>query len=235
MKSFNTPNKVGMDMTRLFMIWSVWFLAIVFIVYLVLKTIGTNMNLNPQSFLSFAYGPSKTYMLIIGIISIYGFLTFYVKQGVTRKMYFIGAAISSVIISIILMIVAGIITIIEQMFDHSIDFTSFLGSDASWLLTVIVFSLNILVYYAVGWMIGAGFYRFGVLGGILYIVLGVLLVSISDILWEFELKNPLTFLIGLVDMWEIPLYVSFIGTFFLIIIALSIVRTTTKRVRIMMK
>jgi hypothetical protein len=235
MKSKNSIPKVATDMSWLQLSWSTWFISFVFIAYIVLGKIIGNSEVSQESFLTFAYSPSKVYMLVIGIVSVSSFLTFYVKQGITRKDYFFGAAISSVIVSLILMIIAGIGTSIEQLFIPTLEIVSFVGTEASWLLTVVVFSLNILVYYIAGWLIGAGFYRFGGIGGMLYIILAVVAVSTSDILWEFELKNPLKKLLHFNNQWGFPLSVSFIGTFLLLAIVLWIIRFTTKRVRIKMK
>jgi hypothetical protein len=86
-----------------------------------------------------------------------------------------------------------------------------------------------------GWMIGAGFYRYGGGVGMLFIVLAIAFVSITDILWEFELKNPLRKLLDLSNLWEFPMFVSFIGTFLVLGITLWIVRVTTRRIFIKMK
>lgn len=240
MNSKNNSVKIATDLSWILLTWSAWFLSIVFIVYLVLRMIGGDVEINQQalsqqSFLTFAYRPAKVYMLVIGIISISSFLPFFVKQGITRKDYFVGSAISSVIVSFILMTMAGIVAIVEKIFIPTRETASFLGPDASWFLIIAIFSLNILVYFMAGWLIGSGFYRFGGLGGMLYIVMAVVVVSISDILWEFELKNPIKNLLDFSSQWEIPFFISFLSTLLLIGIALITVRTTTKRIQIKMK
>src|SRR5688572_4383027 len=100
MKSRKNIGKVAFDMSIVQLTWSAFFLIIVAIVYIALRIIGGDVEINQlslsqQSFLTFAYRPSKVYMFIIGVISVSGFLTFYVKQGITRKNYFFGAAIAS--------------------------------------------------------------------------------------------------------------------------------------------
>ncbi|ECH9276585.1 hypothetical protein YV30_24395 [Salmonella enterica subsp. enterica] len=109
---------------------------------------------------------------------------------------------------------------------------SFLGEDASWLLTVIVYVLNALVYYLAGYVIGAGFYRFGKLGGMLYIVLALAVLFASEAMWDLELKDLLN---RVVYIGHLPVWGSLLGTLLLACLALGIIWTTMKRVRIKIK
>ncbi|MGM0845913.1 MAG: hypothetical protein ACQEUT_13140 [Bacillota bacterium] len=231
----NQFGKVAVDMSFLQLIWSAWFMSFVFTAYIILQRVVDNETVNEQSFLTFSYGPSKIFMLIIGIISVYAFLTFYVKNGVTRKDYFKGAVISSVAVSLVLMFIAGIVAAIEQGINPDIVTTSFIGPDASLLLTVLVFSINILASYAAGWLIGAGFYRFGGIGGMLYIFASILILSLMDFIWESELKEPLKFLLDISNHHGYSSLTSFILTAGLLAVALWIIKLTTKRVQIKLK
>jgi hypothetical protein len=235
MANHNQSGKVAVDMSFLQLIWSAWFMSFVFTAYLILQRVVDNERVNEQSFLTFIYGPSKIYMLVIGIVSVYAFLTFYVKNGVTRKDYFKGAAVSSVVVSLVLMTTAGIIAAIEQVIDPDIVTSSFVGSDASLLLTVLAFSINILASYTAGWLIGAGFYRFGGIGGMLYIFASILILSLLDFLWESELKEPLKFLLDISNHHGFSSTTSFILTAGLLAVNLWIIQRTTKRVQIKLK
>ncbi|MCH1641452.1 hypothetical protein MJ257_15170 [Paenibacillus timonensis] len=109
---------------------------------------------------------------------------------------------------------------------------SFLGEDASWLLTVIVYVLNALVYYLAGYVIGAGFYRFGKLGGMLYIVLALAVLFASESMWDLELKDLLN---RVVYIGHLPVWGSLLGTLLLAALTLGIIWATMKRVRIKIK
>ncbi|MGF2617575.1 hypothetical protein FZC84_16260 [Rossellomorea vietnamensis] len=228
-------SKVAVDMSFLQLIWSAWFMSFVFAAYIILQRVVDNETVNEQSFLTFSYGPSKIFMLVIGIISVYALLTFYVKNGVTRKDYFKGAAVSSVVVSLVLMTTAGIIAAIEQLIDDDIVTASFAGPDASIVLTVLVFSINILASYAAGWLIGSGFYRFGGIGGMLYIFASILILSLLDFLWESELKEPLKFLLDISNHHGFSSLTSFILTAGLLAVTLWVIKLTTKRVQIKLK
>lgn len=230
--------KVALDMSLVQSVWAGWFIGIVFILYVALNFFGGNVEVNGQnfdshSFLTFTSSAAKIFMLVIGIISVSGFLAFYVKQGITRRDYFYGSAISSVVIAFGLMAFAWIVTFIEGFINPEIVNPTLLGSETSWFFIAIVYWLYILVYYMAGWVIGTGFYRFGA-GGLLFIPLALIMVGFVETFWELKDRNFLLHFIDF-DNGNIPLSLSFLGTFVIIALALVIVRAMTKRVRIKMK
>ncbi|SDZ61634.1 hypothetical protein SAMN05421736_12154 [Evansella caseinilytica] len=244
MKAKNNMVKVTTDMSLLQLSWSAWFLSFVLIAYAFFAStffqrlgVGGDMEISREGFVLFAYNPAKIYMLVIGIISVSSFLKFYVQQGVTRKDYFFGATAAAVIVSVILMSVAGIATVVEGWIHSAAGSSTFLGEESSLIVIVIVCAVQILVYYIAGWLIGAGFYRYGVLVGMLYIALATAAVFVADILLEVEQKNPLEMLFRFtnISFQELPFYVSFVGAFLLLAVMLWIVRATTKRVPIKME
>lgn len=230
--------KVALDMSLVQSVWAGWFIGIVFILYVAFNFFGGNVEVNGEnldglSFLTFTSSAVKIFMLVIGIISVSGFLAFYVKQGITRRDYFYGSAISAVVIAVGLVVFAWIVTFIEGLINPKIVNPTFLGSETSWLFVALVFCLYIIVYYMVGWVIGVGFYRFGA-GGLLYILLALIMVGFVETLWELKDRN---FMIHFLEFGkgQIPLSVSFLGTFVIIALALVIVRVMTRRVRIKIK
>ncbi|WP_312096650.1 hypothetical protein [Niallia sp.] len=234
MKSKNSILKIAVDLSWLKFTWALWVIPIVFIVYNILRYFIGEEKFIQQGFLPFVYGPTKIFMLVVGIISVSGFLTFYVKQGIPRKDYFYGQAISAVIVSFSMMLIGFLIALVEKEFVLGIHIDSYLGQDPSWLLLYFIYSLNVVGYFVAGWLIGAGFYRFGVLIGMAYIALAVLILSIIDRFWEFELKDlfgKILFFNGV----EFSVFLSFLGTILLILLVLWINRITLKKVAVKMK
>lgn len=230
--------KVAVDMTYIQSTWAAWFIGIVFAIYVLFRIFTPNVevysvSMETHSFLTMAYSPSKVFMLVLGILSVSSFLPFYVQHGVTRRDYFYGASVSSVALTGGLMALAWLVTIIEQVIRPDMVNPSFLGPDASWLLTAFVFMLVILMYFAGGWLIGAGFYRYGA-GGLLFILLAVLFISFVESLWEFK-QNHFLLLYFKFSEEQIPMSVSLLGTIVTIIVSFLIVRLMTKRVRIKIK
>src|SRR5690606_21155329 len=98
--------------------------------------------------------------------------------------------------------------------------------DASWTAVVLSLALNILAYYVIGWLIGAGFYRFGI-GGVLFILLALAWLLATEamlLLWEAETLRGM----NVVPNVSVPA----LATLILLGVALWIVRMTTKRVRV---
>ncbi|MFS8631158.1 MAG: hypothetical protein LOD92_08405 [Bacillales bacterium] len=230
--------KVAVDMTLIQAKWAAWFIGIVFAIYVLFRIFTPNVevhsvSMETHSFLTMAYSPSKVFMLVLGILSVSSFLPFYVQHGVTRRDYFYGASFSSTVLTAGLMAIAWLVTIIEQVIRPDMINPSFLGPDASWLLTAFIFTLVILAYFAGGWLIGAGFYRYGA-GGLLFILLAILFISFVESLWEFKQTHFLLLYFNFSDE-QIPMSVSLLGTIATIIVSFLIVRLMTKRVRIKIK
>lgn len=217
--------RVAAEMSRFQLTWSAWFISFVILAYALIE-------INAQNFMTFAFQPSKVFMLVIGIISVSGFLSFYARFGVTRKAYFYGSSLAAVIVAMVLMGGVGVLGSLQYLLFPAPEKASVLGENASWLLTGIVYMLNGLVYYLAGNVISAGFYRFGKLGGMLYIVLALGVLLASEAMWDLELKDLLN---RVVYIGHLPVWGSLLGSLLLAGIALGIIWTTTKRVRIKLK
>ncbi|MCP3033073.1 hypothetical protein LF817_17245 [Halobacillus sp. A1] len=233
MSTTTNARKVTLDTYWFLMKTSLWFTFTVLLIYVALHIFLAHVDVLQQNFLSFAVEPAKIYMLVMGILSVFAFLTFFMRQGVTRKDYFTGTALSAFFVSITLMIVFSVLSFIHQLFAE-VEPTSFIGDDASWFALATAFTLNVFLYYIVGWLIGAGFYRYGWIGGCLYILIALLLVITIDNLWEFELDGLLKTLTN-VSMEEFPTYLSVIGSLLLCGISLWMIRASTKRIEIKVK
>ena len=219
-----------------------------------------NDKINIGNYFDTVFVSSNIFMLVIGIIVTLGFLPYYVNNGVTRKDYFKGVTIASVGLSISIPIVASVIyvlqnfimkvtnlpfvensTLANQVVDtgdgfigeliQSIIMTPFVELESSWLLAITVFALNIFTYYVVGWLIGSGFYRFGVPVGLLCIVIAFIVVYTQDLLLSSALGLPVHDTFTSLDF---PLYLAVAGTLALVGILLWMIRQLTKRVAIKM-
>ena len=222
--------------------------------------LNMNDKINVGNYFDTVFVSSNIFMLVIGIIAILGFLPYYVSNGVTRKDYFKGATIAAVGLSISIPIVASIIyalqnfimkitglqivqksTLANQAVDtddgfigeliQSIIMTPFIELESNWLLAITVFTLNIFTYYVVGWLIGSGFYRFGVTVGLLCIVIAFLVVYTQDLLLSSTLGLPVHDMFTSLDF---PLYLAIAGTLALVGFLLWMIRQLTKRVPIKM-
>ncbi|WP_416148007.1 hypothetical protein ACM26V_17390 [Salipaludibacillus sp. HK11] len=232
-----TASKLGIDLFSLQMKWAMWFLPIIFILYLGVLWFLPDADVNEMSFLSFAFEPAKIFMLVCGIISVFAFLSYYVRQGITRKDYFKGTGIAAVGMAIVMMIIIAIVAAILFFIGSYVNFLSdintstFLNTQSDWFIPVIAFSLILTSYYVAGWLIGVGFYRYGGWGGMGFIAIALVFTTLTDVLWEAEASHPWASWLNL-NMSQLAIPISFIGALIFISIGLWIIRATTKRIPI---
>ena len=240
MKSDNYARNVAADMSIIHGKWAIGFVAVVLAVYIFVRLFNGEAETNTlvgrlilrllrgedledlqsgqSGFLAFIHHPSKIFMLVCGITSV-SFLTFYVKQGVTRRDYFHGAAASSAALALFIPAVSGVVFAAEQLiFPPDIPPEPFRIADWS------VQCLSILLYYAGGWLIGAGFYR-SAPWGFAFIALSIVLAFGSETVWEAVQDGS----------WSLTVPIS-LATYVLAIgLTFWIVRLTTRRIRIKLK
>ena len=261
MKQQSFFSKVAVDMFLVQFKWSLWFISFILLAHIIMIIVAVNVNFPLGDFLFFSHRSSKIYMLVIGIISAYAFLTFYVNQGITRKDYFIGSSLAAIGVSLAIAIIATVLTGLEYIIlemmnlpinldramvgvessDNSISIflpkaivsSSILVHSSNWLLSMLMYTLNILTYYVIGWFIGSGYYRFGWVAGFGFIALAIVFITVGDLLWGTEIGEPLSSWLPFTSI-DLPLYGSFLGAIILIGIIIGLIRLLTRRVTIKM-
>ncbi|MGG4344048.1 Tat pathway signal protein [Paenibacillus lautus] len=238
-KTSSAVTRVSTDMFIQQGSWALGFLAIVLLIYFgvgIGNSIGVNVRegIAEKDFFSIAYRSTKGFMLVIGIISAYGFLSYYVRHGITRKDFFNGAAVAAVYLSLAFPVVVGLINwIIGMVTSHDAGNTSLLQEfDNNWLLTLVSYGVQIFTYYLMGWMIGSGFYRFGWIPGLGWIAVALVLIGFMDALWQFELASIWEQWLPVTTAFSVTLPVSLAGSVAIILIALILIRLITRRVTI---
>lgn len=112
----------------------------------------------------------------------------------------------------------------------SVILTPFIYPDTNLILSLALLSLNIFVFYIVGWLIGSAFKRLGVILGILFIFIGLALIALKDSMIRLAMDIPLfenfSFLTSVPEPFALPL------VFLIIVVTLILIRLLTKRVAI---
>ena len=251
--SFKT---IGFDLLWVQLTWTFWFLGIMLLI-----NIGKLIfQADVDSFYISGYIASNIYMLIIGIIAIY-FLPYYVENGISRKNYFLGNIIASIGLSIIIPILIYLLSLLESLVASSLSpailiervfeqvvvdidghplaevilsfiLTPFVNPETNLILSLAVFSLHIYVFYLIGWLIGSAFYRLGVIGGLVFIVIGIALNAVKDSMLRLALDLPLFQSFSALDIVPVNLAIPLV--FVIILITLILIRLLTKRAAIKM-
>lgn len=105
--------------------------------------------------------------------------------------------------------------------------TPFINPGTNLFLSLALFSLNIFVFYIVGWLIGAAFQRLGVIGGILFIFIGIALITVKDSMIRLSMNIPLFENFSMLE--KIPDSLSFPVILLVILITFGLIRLLTKR------
>ncbi|GAA0366472.1 hypothetical protein GCM10008932_18270 [Alkalibacterium iburiense] len=209
---------IGKDVTEFLSFAHLWYLGIIVVIYILMFIFFGTLDAPVSDFLNFSYSSASIYMIIMGAIGAYYFFPVYIQLGVTRKQTFFGNVIGALGGALTLVIFTVIISLIQHLIfrlfnwtitdyqgliesfiilseetssTHFLLGTSFLSGFSRWVITLLSFWLSTLLNYAIGWMIGTGFYRGSLFGGVGTILLGILFLLASDIFWS---GNVLPFL-----------------------------------------
>lgn len=229
MKSKTSSLKIGFDLFFLQLKWSGWFFAALLAFGLIFRA-GVSGD-ESQALLSFAFKPAKVYMLALGTAAI-SFLVFYVKFGVTRKKHFRGTLYALFALSLAVTLMFAVVTELLGLITGEITaFSDFRQNGPETLFTV---WMNVLSYYIAGWLIGSGYYRYGWMACIGFIVLAGAMIGITDVLWEFELHSLLSERLPF-DPSQLPLYASLLGSLVLLGLILAVIFMVNRRTPVKLK
>ncbi|MDG5788045.1 hypothetical protein QA612_11140 [Evansella sp. AB-P1] len=236
MKQQSDHLKVATDMFFWQLKITSWYLPIVYIVHVILVIISTRNDTEWMDFFILSHGASHIYMLILGIILGYSILPYYVKNGVTRKNFFIGSAMATIFLSLVIAVISGIVNIMDYGLWDVINVSYMLDGtfhdvSSNWLYSVIIFTTNILTFYLIGWFIGSGYYRYGWIKGFGIIAVALLFQLIANILWAKDVGVGILNWIP-IDSLSLPLVGSLLGELVLIIIIFYVIRVMTKRIAV---
>lgn len=204
-------NMIAKDVTEYLSFAHLWYLGIIIVIYIILFILLGRLEAPVSDFLNFSYSSSSIYIIIMGAISSYYFFPMYVQLGVTRKQTFkgnvvgaLGGALTLVILSAIISLLQHLlfrlfnwtITDNQHLIENFIQFseetpftsfllgTSFLSQFSRWVMTLFSFWLTTVLNYAIGWMIGTGFYRASLFGGVGTILVGIFSLLVSEFFWD---------------------------------------------------
>ncbi|WP_020618043.1 hypothetical protein [Paenibacillus daejeonensis] len=244
--SQSQTSKVIKDMTLWQLTWSLYLLGGVIIFFFGLRYFAseaTFLNLRDdsfmnRSFLDFTVQPGSIFMLVLGLMSVSGFLTFYVKQGITRRSYFTGAAVSSLIVAGVVTAAGAIIHVIINALMPNMEWLPVMGYEGSELAVLPLMVLQMYLFYLLGWIINGMFYRYGVLAGMVSIAGSVmLLIGVS-----FAISPSVDMPLVVTERFDWPalssgmsLAVSLPLLALVCVILLAVMRLMTKRVRVKLK
>ncbi|KMK78132.1 hypothetical protein [Alkalihalobacillus pseudalcaliphilus] len=208
-------------------VWLMWYL--VFYVFLYAGAYFVPLIINIEwglreiewTFVEGIRNSANVFFLISGILSMGGFLKYYISNGITRKDYYGGVVVSAVALSISLSVLVALISVVDALFFSELSTLS--------IVYFIQLPLELLLFYFLGWFIVAGFYKFNTWIGIIFIILAFGVVMVHGGLWGEEIQLPL-FNTVIFEQQNTP--VALLITIIITVILAWLVRIMTKHVRV---
>lgn len=251
--------KVTRDLFWTQMTWAYGFLGVMFFINIVKIVInfirGTEVD---GGFYYSILIAANIFMLVIGFIAVY-FLPYYVENGVTRKDAYFGTLFASIGVAISIPIIAGLVSVVERFIltnflgltykvqnvnDVVLDLDGNIIGDlvisvilapyielsSNWILALVIFALNLFIFYLLGWLISVSFYVGGTVTGIVFILVSFILNVLKDTLLRVTLDLPLS---ERLDMFAtLSNGVTIPGIIIIILCVVWIIRLMTRRVSI---
>lgn len=250
--------KVIMDMFLIQMSWALGFLGIMLAINIfeIIRTI--TLGGGADHYFNAVFVAATIFMLVIGITSVY-FLPHYIENGVTRKDYFKGTLIASIALSLIIPVIAFCVSAIEQVIVtnitrvnfndpdinsvileidsefigdivQSVILTPYVDPSSNWILAMAIFSLNIFLYYLLGWLISAGFYRFDTITGLGFILIALVFLMLTDTLLRVSLNLPVLDSLAVLNSLQVGMAV--VGIVSIVLVSIWIIRLLTKKITV---
>lgn len=257
MKQKTIYPKVSFDLFVMQGYIAAWFLGVMILVQIIRVIISNISHNGTGTFLVTTYIAASIFMLVLGIIVTSAFLPHYVGNGVTRKDFFKGASLGAIGLSIAIPIVSFILSLIEKgivtllklpvnyetVFKPDVDEDTFiLGKVLStiltpnidfssiWVLVLVLFAINLLTFYLIGWLIGSAFYK-NIILGFGAILMGIFILYFIGHIMAMLLGNSAPIFTTHI---ELPVIVLIFILLALIAVSFYMIRLLTKKIVVKM-
>lgn len=247
--------KVTRDMFLSQLNWTAGFIVVILIISIIKTIIDVVQGNDVEGFFSTIFISGNIYMLIIGILAIY-FLPYFVGNGISRKNFFFGGLLASIGLSVVIPIIALVLSFLEQLLfkaisiDYKVQVLNEIDFDESFVAVIVqsiilpphidpesnliaaiaVLALNIFMYYLLGWLISASFYRFDTVTGIVFIVGAIVLKMMHDAFLRIILELPVYGLFSMLD--PLPLGIAVVAFILIFLIPIGLIRLLTRKVAV---
>ena len=235
MKKVKLYPKVAFDLFYEQFKWGIWFFSFLIAAHIIGMVIVTYNNTSVDRFFVFSSYSVAIFMLVCGIIAAYGFLGYFVQQGITRKDLYIGTVISTIALGLAVTLIPLAVNGIEYLVSSfvALPIDADVKDASGWLSATSIFFLNAFTYYLIGWLIGLGYYRFGWLIGFVFVAIAIAALSLNGyFLGDGGLSSVIPW-VPYIPAEASPL-IAIIGSLILITVLLVATRILTKRIPIKM-
>jgi hypothetical protein len=231
----HVSRKVAADIFWMLATWVAWSLPFYigfFIIAHFVPQIKIDLN-----FFDGAIQSAEIYMLVVGLILALSVPVAYVRQGVTRKHMFkglfIGMSCMAAVLSAVVQILYGLAL---WIFGNEISQPSDLSQvyHGQFLSLFFIFFLFCVFYFAIGWLIGLAFSRYGFFPGMFSIALSIVLVGVFESFWNSYFKLPwrLDLLMSWLPDTQMLFVAEFAGSIAILVLLIALLHVMIRRMPI---
>ncbi|MCA0970865.1 hypothetical protein LCM20_09705 [Halobacillus litoralis] len=178
---------VVQELVKEWLKWSTWlFISMLTIraIFWIFDAGGENTGVIDH-FAYFMNDAGDIFMLIVGILTVYTFLRYYTEHGLTRRTYFIGGVVASLLTTAGIGIITFLLTFVEKgvLSMVGMSYPTYVEPQSAgyWIGFILMFLVTSWFYYLLGWFIGHAFYRYNWLVGMLATGISLILLFIEGI------------------------------------------------------
>ena len=150
--------------------------------------IGLDGHLDASLWQSAGASWQRYVIFAAGVTTLPSFLTMFVANGVTRSQLSASSTVAMVAVAVAgaLFVLAGFV--VESVFfgsagwDHTMNDGTPMATGAELVVVTLRYALLFCVWFTAGWLIGAGFYRYGFFGGMVLIIPFAIPVVVAELL-----------------------------------------------------
>ncbi|GAB6091199.1 hypothetical protein [Spirochaeta dissipatitropha] len=192
MQSININHswKVFEDIYLQLMTWAMWALGILLVGFLVAIVFIEPLRELEQSAMAMITHPARIFIFICGIVSGMYIIQYYIRQGVTRRSFFIGMAAAGIAVAASIQLIGaglnGIAALIGMVspYQPGSELSVYAGTSHSYPVTMGISTLMLSLQFLMGWIIGFSFYRYKGIGGFISICSTILVLGAGNLIWD---------------------------------------------------
>ncbi|MCC4722847.1 hypothetical protein [Salinicoccus sp. RF5] len=174
-----------MDFSKEIAKWTMWYLPIMAVIYILVSLFVNETEVNEMSFYAMASSANRIFMLVAGILAVFMFLELAISLGLTRKTFLNAMILTGGVVTIGLAVVTWILSLVLGMMPWFGDGIVAADTVAGPLAHIVSHLITAYVFFLAGFIISIGFYR-GFLGGMIAIVLSLGITAAIDAMWTFQ-------------------------------------------------
>lgn len=237
MKPVKLYPKIALDFFLEQFKWSAWFFSFLTLAHIIGMFIANRNDGKVDGFFVFSSYSAAIFMLVCGIIAAFGFMAYFVQQGITRKDMYLGMMIGAFGLAIAVTLVPLAVHATEFLISNFVslpvkfDSLTIFERTSGWPSAVGAFLLNVFTYYLIGLFIGIGYYRFNWLIGLGFVGIALVALTLNGFFWgDAGLSAVIPWIPNFPG--EATLLLSIAGSLLLIAALLTAARMLTKRIPI---